>query len=230
MTLRSGNQLAECEVQARESWEGRRKLYGATNQVALEALWLLANTVFERGDLDRADALLEAAPMEAVSPVWLGRSVAGEEERFWLVRTLTGLAWHQRDASKPANPKRYGRNAESLARPLVLMRQSNAPADLWRLANARSVLGGALVAAAATDAEAEPSVRIDRLAGAELILMEGYSGLHESNAIPTAVRPTFLQEAAERLVRLHEFWDTLAPNAGHAVQAAKWRQTSRRVN
>jgi hypothetical protein len=80
------------------------------------------------------------------------------------------------------------------------------------------------VAAAATDAEAGATARIARLVGAEPILMEGYSGLHESDAILGASRSTFLREAAERLVRLHEFRETLAPNTGHAVKAAEWRQ------
>ena len=221
--LRDGNQLAECEVQARESWQGRQKLYGTASQAASDALWLLADTSFERGDLAATDALLMDAPLDAVSPGWLGRTVAGEEERFWLIRTLTGLAWQQQEASKPASAQRYGRYAANLARPLLLKRQSNPPPEAWRIANARSLLGGALVAAALTDVEARTDARVVRLAEAEPLLLEGYRGLQESAIIPAVRRSSFLRDAAERLVRLHELWDALAPDTGHAAQAHEWR-------
>lgn len=225
VALRSNHQLAECEDQARACWEGKRFLFGATNEVALDSLWLLASTTFERGDLAGADALLVQAPLEAIPTAWAGRTVAGEEERFWLIRTLTGLVWSQRSASNLTGARRYARCATALAAPLVLMRQASPAADAWRLANAHSVRGGALVATAATDEDIRAGVCGAKLEAAEAELLEGYAGLQQRYG--TAASPTahsgFLREATQRLVQLYEIWATLAPDPRLTDRVATWR-------
>ncbi len=226
VALRSGRQLVECEAQVRECWEGKRLLFGATNEVVLDSLWLLASTTFERGDMAGVDALLAKAPLEAIPAAWAGRTVAGEVERFWLIRTLTGLAWSQRSTANLAGARRYARCAAALATPLVLMRQTSPASDAWRLANAQSVMGGALVAAAVTGEETGAGVPVAKLEEAEAKLLAGYAGLqqrHGATAGPTAPRWTFLREGAERLVRLYDIWATLAPNTRDTDQAAEWR-------
>src|SRR6185503_12395188 len=123
LMLRSANHFADSELAARNSWQSSRKLFSATNEVVLKAFWLLASTTSERGDLSGADALLVEAPLDAIAPDWGGRTVAGEWERFWLIRTLTALAWHHQQGSKPASARRYARYAQTLAEPLLLMRE-----------------------------------------------------------------------------------------------------------
>src|SRR5262249_26962669 len=141
-----------------------------------------------------------------------------EAELFWLVRTLTGLAWYSMDISKLASAQRYARYATNLA-PQVLCRWQTEQGDAWHFANARSLWGGGAVASAATDVAADAKARIFELQKAQPLLLEGCDGLEQSTAIPAARRSTFLREAMERLVRLHELWDTLVPGTGHAAQA-----------
>jgi TolA-binding protein len=80
-------------------------------------------------------------------------------------------------------------------------RQPNA----WTTANARSLLGGALLGQ-------------KRYTEAEPLLLEGHEGLRQqASNIPRAVRQQRLTEAVERLVRLYDAW-------GKKDKADEWRK------
>ena len=93
--------------------------------------------------------------------------------------------------------------AEKALRECLAIRQKKQP-DAFTTFNARSLLGGALLAQKKY-AEAEP------------FLLEGYQGMRQREAqAPTGAQGR-LSEALERLVQLYEAW-------GHKDKAEQWRQ------
>jgi len=96
-------------------------------------------------------------------------------------------------------------DAEPIVREAVAIRDKFEP-DNWTTFNARSMLGGILLAK-------------KDYAAAEPLLLSGYEGMQQrATKIPPAVRATRLPLAAERLVKLYE--ETNKPD-----DAAKWRET-----
>jgi tetratricopeptide (TPR) repeat protein len=92
--------------------------------------------------------------------------------------------------------------------------------DYWLLANARSMLGGALAGRGAALIESDATTAIARFTEAEPLLVESTGWLMEN---AESVPPERLRQALERIVSLYESWDTLAPDGGWGEQAAKWR-------
>jgi serine/threonine protein kinase/tetratricopeptide (TPR) repeat protein len=93
--------------------------------------------------------------------------------------------------------------AEPLLRECLAIRVKKQP-DEWGTFNARSLLGGALLAR-------------KNYAAAEPLLIEGYEGLKKREGkMPAMARPR-LAEALERLVRLYEDW-------GKKDKAEEWRK------
>jgi tetratricopeptide (TPR) repeat protein len=86
--------------------------------------------------------------------------------------------------------------AEEYLRQCLKIREAS-QAGSWRSANARSLLGAALVGR-------------KKYADAAPLLLQGYEGLRkEANQIPPAVRQGLLIEATERLVQLYDAWDKM---------------------
>ncbi|MHC5023139.1 MAG: tetratricopeptide repeat protein [Planctomycetota bacterium] len=86
-----------------------------------------------------------------------------------------------------------------------------------------STLGEVLVARALDPSPDREQGRPD-LREAESLLVESAEWLvQNSDQIPEGIRPKRIREALERLVRLYETWDTIAPDSGKAEQAARWQ-------
>jgi tetratricopeptide (TPR) repeat protein len=84
--------------------------------------------------------------------------------------------------------------AEEFLRDCLKIREGNL-ADAWRIASARSLLGGALLGQ-------------KKYADAAPLLLQGYEGLRkDADKIPAAVRQERQIEALDRLVQLYESWD-----------------------
>jgi tetratricopeptide (TPR) repeat protein len=92
--------------------------------------------------------------------------------------------------------------AEPVLREYLSIR-AKAKSDDWITFNARSQLGGSLLAQ-------------DRFAEAEPLILQGYEGLKDRKANIPAMRKKSLAEAAARIVRLYECW-------GKPDQAAAWK-------
>lgn len=222
LTLRDAGKLEAAEAAAREAWQVRQRLYGATNGAVLVVLSLAASTAFERADFASADALLADAPLHAITKT-TGRQFGGEEERFWLVRTLIGLAWRQHEQSNTTRACRYAHDAESLGRSAFALRLQDEGCPAWRRANACTLLGGALASVATMDTNASPAVRIAKLTEAEPLLTDGYAKLETASELVGAGRRRALSETATYLLQMYRTWATLAPDDPHAEQAATWR-------
>lgn len=93
----------------------------------------------------------------------------------------------------------------------------------WRTTNARCTLGLAIVQQLEMDASLTSEQRGERLAEAEQILAAGFEQLSAvAPSIPARVRSQRVATAARALARLHSSWESYAPGAGHAEQAAEW--------
>ncbi|MHC5114503.1 MAG: tetratricopeptide repeat protein [Planctomycetota bacterium] len=84
---------------------------------------------------------------------------------------------------------------------------ARAPPDDWLVANAKSLLGAALLAR-------------DLFPEAEPLLLEGYEGLYAASTAPSKRK----QQTLERVIDLYDRWHAVEPDAGHDATAAEWRQ------
>jgi len=94
----------------------------------------------------------------------------------------------------------------------------------WLVANAQSVLGGALAGRGTALIESDIPAAISLFTEAEPLLVEGAGGLTEnSDRIPQKYRAERLHQALQRIVSLYESWAVAAPESGKAERAAEWR-------
>jgi len=118
--------------------------------------------------------------------------------------------------------------AEQAARESLEIRRTVLPdghPQVWLRYNAMSMLGEVLVGQAA-DPSAAVGARIDKLAEAEPLLLQAWENLKDDPNVPPPSATggdSRTQAALERIVRLYECWDALAPDSGKAEQAAEWR-------
>jgi tetratricopeptide (TPR) repeat protein len=117
------------------------------------------------------------------------------------------------------------REAGPLLRECLEIRTRTIPDD-WRVANTRSVLGGALLLIAELDSGLTPAGRTDRFREAETLLLDGYAALKDNPAVPTPQQAGAdrRREALERIVHLYEVWDQAEPGRGYASKAAEWKK------
>jgi serine/threonine protein kinase len=117
--------------------------------------------------------------------------------------------------------------AEPVLREVVEIREKALKPDspgYWLLANARSMLGGALAGQGAALIESDTPAAIAKFTEAEPLLVEAGGWLTQNaDRIPQQFRAARVREALERIVTLYESWDTVAPDSGKAEQAAEWR-------
>jgi serine/threonine protein kinase/tetratricopeptide (TPR) repeat protein len=117
--------------------------------------------------------------------------------------------------------------AESIVLECLAIREKALQPDskgYWTLANARSLLGGALAGQGAALIESDAPAAIARFSEAEALLVESGTWLIQNqNRINPEFRRVRSREALERIVTLYEAWDTAAPESGKAEQAALWR-------
>jgi len=118
-------------------------------------------------------------------------------------------------------------NAEPLLRECLSIREKvigpDAP-NSWYFVNTRSMLGGALAGQGAALIESDVPAAIARFSEAEPMLVESAGWLTQNaDHIPEQHRAERLRQALERVVKLYECWDTVAPNTGKAEQSATWR-------
>jgi tetratricopeptide (TPR) repeat protein len=156
-----------------------------------------AATLTARGNL--IDALLADGQADRAAPLVAGMVAARRKEygsddtRF--AASLAFYAGKLLDHGRPAD-------AEPLARESLAVREKKEP-EAWRVANARSLLGGALLGQR-------------KYAEAESFVLAGYEGLKSQEAkIPPEGRQN-LPKAARRVVDLYDGW-------GKADKAAEWR-------
>jgi tetratricopeptide (TPR) repeat protein len=99
--------------------------------------------------------------------------------------------------------------------------------DYWLLANTRSMLGGALAGEGALLMDSDVAAGAAKLEEAEPLLLEGYAGLdaglRDNASVAANIRDQRIREALERIVKLYDAWDQIAPDAGYAEKAAEWR-------
>jgi hypothetical protein len=114
--------------------------------------------------------------------------------------------------------------AAPLLRECLAIREKVMPGD-WRLSNAKSLLGAAILALAELDGSLTPDARIERFHEAEHLLIEAYNGMQDDPSMPppSAIGADRKREALERITKLYEIWSEVEPDAGHDAEAARWR-------
>jgi serine/threonine protein kinase/tetratricopeptide (TPR) repeat protein len=163
-----------------------RARLGADNRLTIAAALALARVHWARGDRDSAGALLKAA-LESARKNPTDRETLG-----------TALAESGRSRLGAGD----WTTAEALLREALAIREAEKPQH-WQTAEARSLLGGALLGQKRT-AEAAP------------LLGSGYEGMARSAAaIPLVDRPR-LGEALDRLI-------AAGPAAGTEAELAVWK-------
>jgi serine/threonine protein kinase/tetratricopeptide (TPR) repeat protein len=147
----------------------------------------LADLYAKQGNADKAVPLLK---------------VVFETDRALLRKDSPELAMHLAAMSKMLLDLKAWDECEPLLRECLAIREKAEP-DAWTTFNAMSMLGGALLGQ-------------KKLADAEPLLLEGYRGMKEREAVIPLVGATRIPEALERLVQLHEA-------TGNTTEAAAWR-------
>jgi hypothetical protein len=117
----------------------------------------------------------------------------------------------------------YTRQAVSLGRRFLALRVKDREVSDLQLANARTVLGGALVAAAATEDDPGAATRTVELDEAECLLLDGDRSLRASSEAPAAILNRFQREALQDLVRLYGVWNKQAPSGDRAKKLAEFQ-------
>jgi tetratricopeptide (TPR) repeat protein len=142
-----------------------------------------------------------------------------------LGRLLADWAWAEREVkSEIRSPKSQvverAREAERLLRECLAFRSVNSGVSRGRLGDTTSRLGGAVLTLAFVEPALATEARTARLAEAETLLLAGEDLMQRSKSIENEYR----RDGRQRLVSLYEAWEEIAPNAGQAAKAAKWKR------
>ena len=203
--------LTEQEATLAEMLPILRKVRPTGQEYLVETLGRLASIAVELGRLDEAESLMrERLEIER------GLRPQGDPELAGKIAPLVIVLLDQQHFA----------DAEPLLRECLAIREEalrpESP-DYWLLANTRSMLGGSLAGQAALLVESDATGATAKLQEAEPLLLEGYASLKDNSAIPPQWRDQRLRQALERIVKLYEAWDRVAPDAGYAEKAAEWR-------
>jgi hypothetical protein len=129
----------------------------------------------------------------------------------------------EKTAAKRLTLAERAREAEQLLRDCLDRRTRTLSPTNWFLPDTKSRFGAALGAVAVTDDSLREEVRSSKLAEAEALLKEGWTGL-ENHPTPN---PSYKRDAAWRTVRFYVSWDRLMPGRGKAALAQEWRVRAR---
>jgi hypothetical protein len=99
------------------------------------------------------------------------------------------------------SPNERAREAEKLLREVLAVRLRDG-ASSWRIGDAKSRLGGALVSWAVTDRKLDAEGREAKLSEAEALLLDGHGPLQSSST-----DEKYKRDAIQRLVRLYDAWN-----------------------
>ncbi len=114
--------------------------------------------------------------------------------------------------------------AEATLRECLQIRLEVLPDD-WRVPNTRSMLGAALTLIAQRDTSLTAERRASHLREAERLVLDGFEGLKNNEAVPApAPGRDRRREALERVLLLYETWDRIEPGAGYDAKATEWRR------
>jgi tetratricopeptide (TPR) repeat protein/tRNA A-37 threonylcarbamoyl transferase component Bud32 len=151
------------------------------------------------------DAYTEAAdpakPESTVRVVTLMQEMLADA-RATLPKDSPELAGQLAQIGMPLLTLKAWDEAEPLIREALAIREAKAPDD-WRTFDTRSMLGAALLGQ-------------NKLAEAEPLLLDGYQGMKEREAVIRPWAKVRIPEALERLVRLYEA-------TGNETEATAWR-------
>ena len=168
--------------------EGRRRALGEEHPATLQSMSNLALVYLAEGKYTQAEELFTKA-LEG------RRRVLGKEHPATLI-SLEGLGIAE------LSQRRYAR-AEAALREAVSIYQKTAPNN-WLRFRSENMLGASL-AGQRRYAEAEP------------LLLSGYDGLVQRQAIIPAANQSAVKDAGERIVQLYQDW-------GKPDKAAAWKQ------
>ncbi|MES2466424.1 MAG: serine/threonine-protein kinase [Verrucomicrobiota bacterium] len=131
-----------------------------------------------------------------------------------LARCLSDWAWSERgEKGRLLSPHaERAREAVSLLRECLVIRQRGSGVVHWRTSDVQSRLGGALVVLVATDPALSDEARQTTLIEAESLLLEGHNAMAQNPTVGTK----YQRDSLVRMVRLYEIWDK-------PRQAAVWQ-------
>jgi tetratricopeptide (TPR) repeat protein len=217
--LTEDGKLSEAEPLAREALAKARRSYTNTSIRLVTPLFQLADILYRQGRYAEAETLYR-------EDLQLRRSayVADNEEVIRaaasLGRLLADWAWSDRSRAKDIrNLHERAHEAEKLLRECWDIRNRTLT-NGWRLPDTQSRLGFAILAVVVSDLGLPLEMRLSKIEEAQTFLLRGLDGLEKGDERPVKYR----RYALERLVRLYEAWDELAPNTGKANQAAEWKR------
>jgi tetratricopeptide (TPR) repeat protein len=117
--------------------------------------------------------------------------------------------------------------SQAFLRECIALREEAIRADsprLWLLHSIRGVLGEALSREGASLIERDPTAAAADFEEAEALLIGATQWMIDNpERIPAAYRTDRTRLGMERIISLYKAWDTLAPDAGKAEQAARWQ-------
>ncbi|HEY3245228.1 MAG TPA: tetratricopeptide repeat protein [Phycisphaerae bacterium] len=201
--------FGEAEPLMLAAYEGQRRALGDKNGDTIQFLTNLALLYFDLSKYSDAEPLLRRLLAARRSALPQGHpSIAAALGQLGYALLKTGD-----DAE-----------AEPLLRECLAIREQVLPPDHWLLAQTTSLLGGALAGQAANVVNTDPAAAAAKLAEAEPLLIEGYSGLlRGAEQIPARARAQRTREAVQRLLELYDTWVSAAPNDGYGGKALEWR-------
>lgn len=220
-----GEQAAydEAAAQLREALAIQRTVIGEEHEEIARTLINLGAALNGTGDYVEAERVLGEALRQA--------RMFYEPSHPRLLACLSGLglalsevAWCAPDEPN-AGAVAKAEQAESLLRECLAARSAALAPEDAALATTRSHLGNALYVLAAISAGAGDTTRGARLVEAETLLTEGAEGLvvaAERKQTPAARLAAF--RAMQRVVRLYDALERLAPEAEAAAKGAAWRK------
>ncbi len=191
----------------------RRRIFGEGHPAVAASLNNPGKLLQRMGDLEGAERMLrEGVDIEHRLPTPDKKVLSG------LLSSLGSVLVEQ---GRP-------QEAESVLRECLALYEKDLSPDApqyWRVPNARSLLGEAIVAQATWEFNLDPSAAPGRLREAESLLVESAQWLTtnaEHITVPN-VGERYVREAGERVVRLYELWDAAEPGKGYDTKAAEWR-------
>ncbi len=223
-SLMSQQKYAEAEPFYRESLSFARKF--ATNDPTRieKRLYALADALYRQQKFPEAEPfyreILQSRRARLPADHEDVNQIHASLGRFLSEWAWTDLASKSSIRSPQSEIVARAREAEILLRESLAIRLRGTNASHWRTDDVKSRLGGVLLTVIVADPSLTTEARQSQLGEAEALLLESAGKLKQDKSSDRRLT----RDAIDRLVRLYQSWDMIAPGSGKSAQAEAWKK------